>query len=332
MKIKFTLLLLITTTLIFGQTLNFEIGRPFKEFRTLENELSSRFQENKSTHMLPADMAQPISYLRTVDNFDPKPIIRYFFKSSDSTVQKIEYEWDKQNFRERNYQLTDKDFEAEERFKAFVKKYEDLRLEITNKFGVSKVEGSFEPKSGVNYRDVQIQNTWDNDSLSILMYMTFVNRYEDNGSIKFLPAHRIRVYVSSKNGGNNSDISSLLKKAFKVDAKQQKTAEKYIGLLLIGRIKESWKLISPDIKAKTTYEDYLKWVEPIEKLKSDFGKEIELALSGPKFFNNETYYSYSFKFKSDKSSPPTVFLDVTFKLSGDFIMGFQPKKLRQIVN
>jgi hypothetical protein len=332
MKIKFNLLLLITTTLTYGQTLNFEIGRPFNEFRTLENKLNSRFQENKATHMLPADMAQPIAYLRTGDNFDPQPIIRYFFKSTDSTVQKIEYEWDKQNFRERNYHLTDKDFEGEERFKAFVKKYEDLRTEITNKFGVSKADGSFEPKSGVNYKEVQIRDTWNNDSLSIIMYMTFINRYEDNGSIKFPPAHRIRVYVNSKIDGNNADISSQLKTVFKVDEKQQKTAEKYINLLLTGKFRESWKLISPDVKAKTTFEDYLKAVEPIEKLKNDFGKEIELALSGPKYFNSETYYSYSFKFKSDKSSPPTVFLDVTFKLSGELIMGFQPKKLETRMN
>lgn len=296
MKIAFSIIFLITTTLTFGQTLNFGIGRPFKEFRTSENKLNSQFQENKSTHMLSADMAQPISYLRTGDNFDPQPIIRYFFKSADSTVQKIEYEWDKQNFRERNYQLSDKDFESEERFNAFVKKY------------------------------------GENDSLSVLMYMTFINRYEDNGSVKFPPAHRIRVHVNSKNGNNNADISSQLKAAFKVDEKQQRTAEKYINLLLTGKLKKSWKLISPDVKTKTTYEDYLKAVEPIEKLKNDFGKEIELALSGPKFFNGETYYSYSFKFKSDKNTPPTVFLDVTFKLSGELIIGFQPKKLGPRMN
>lgn len=332
MKIAFSIIFLITTTLTFGQTLNFGIGRPFKEFRTSENKLNSQFQENKSTHMLSADMAQPISYLRTGDNFDPQPIIRYFFKSADSTVQKIEYEWDKQNFRERNYQLSDKDFESEERFNAFVKKYEELRTEITNKLGVGKVQGSFDPKPGVNYKEVQIRDTWENDSLTVLMYMNFINRYEDNGSVKFPPAHRIRVYVNSKNGNNNADISSQLKAAFKVDEKQQRTAEKYINLLLTGKLKESWKLISPDVKTKTTYEDYLKAVEPIEELKNDFGKEIELALSGPKFFNGETYYSYSFKFKSDKNTPPTVFLDVTFKLSGELIIGFQPKKLGPRMN
>ncbi len=282
--------------------------------------------------MLAADMAQPISYVRIVDDFDPKPIIRYFFKSSDSTVQKIEYEWDKQNFRERNYQLTEKDFEGEDRLRAFVKKYEELRSEITNRFGVSKVEGSFEPKLGVNCKEIKIRDTWENDSLSIIMYMTFINRYEDNGSIKFPPAHRIRVYVNSKKGVNNGDISSQLKTAFKVDEKQQKTAEKYINLLLTGKLKDSWKFISPEVKTKTTYEDYLKAVESIEKLKNDFGKEIELALSGPKFFNGETYYSYSFKFKLDKNTPPTVFLDVTFKLSGELIMGFQPKKLGPRIN
>ena len=331
MKIKVSIILLITTTLTFGQTLNFGIGRPFKEFRTLENKLTSQFRENKSTHTLPADMAQPISYLRTNDTFDPQPIIRYFFKSADSTVQKIEYEWDKQNFRERNYQLSDKDFEGEERFKAFVKKYEDLRTEITNKYGDSKGEGSFEPKQGVNYKEVKIQDTWHTDSLSIIMYMTFINRYEDNGSIKFPPAHRIRVYLTS-NGGNNADISSQLKTAFKVDEKQQQTAERYINLLLTGKFKESWKLISPEVKSKTTYENYLKAVEPVEKLKNDFGKEVELALSRPKFGNGETYYSYSFKFKSDKSSPPTIFLDVTFKPSGELVMGFQPKKLGTRIN
>jgi hypothetical protein len=329
MKIKLSLILFVTTTLTFGQTLDFRIGRPFKEFRTFENKLGSRLQENKSTHMLTADMAQPISYLRAIDNFFPQPIIRYFFKSADSTVQKIEYEWDKQNFRERSYQLTDKDFESDENFRDFVRKYEDLRSEITNKFGVGKTEGSFEPKPGVNYKEVQIRDTWDNDSLSILMYMTFINRYEVHGSMKFPPAHRIRVYINSKNSVNNTDISSQLKTVFKVDENQQKTAEKYINLLLTGKFKDSWKLISPDVKTKTTYEDYLKAVEPIEKLKNDFGKEIELAQSVPKFFNNEAYYSYSFKFKSDKSSPPTVFLDVTFKLSGEFIIGFQPKKIGQ---
>jgi hypothetical protein len=332
MKIKLSLILVITTTLSFGQTLDFRIGRAYKDFKVLENELNSRFEENKTTYMLADDMAQPISYLRTADNFDPQPIIRYFFKSADSTVQKIEYEWDKQNFRDRNYQLSDKDFESEERFEAFVKKYEDLRAEIKNKFGVSKVQGSFEPKSGVNYKEIQIRDTWENDSLSILMYMTFINRYEDNGNIKFPPAHRIRVYVNSKKSENNVDISSQLKTAFKVDENQQKTAEKYINFLLIGKFKESWKLISLDIKKNTKYEDYMKAVQPIEKLKDDFGKEIELAVSGPKFFNNETYYSYSFKFKSDKSSPPAVLLDVTFKLSGEYIVGFQPKKIGQRMN
>jgi len=329
MKIGLSLIVFTITVSAFGQTLNFNIGRPFSEFRKLEADLHSKFQENTSTHMLAADMAQPIEYLRVADNFEPKPIVQYFFKKADSTVQEILYEWDKQNFNEKNYQMTDKDVESKERLELFVKKYNELKNDITKKFGNSKSVGSLEPKSGLSYLEVRREDSWDNGSISVLMYITFSNQYEVRGSMTLPPAHRIRVYVKTKND-IHGDLSDGLKTAFKVDEKQQRIAEKYIELLLNGKHEDSWKYISPEIKSKTTYENYLKAVEPIAKLKADFGKEIELALSGPKFFNGETYYSYAFKFKSDKSSPPSVVLDVTFRLGEETIMGFQPKKLGRI--
>ena len=326
MKIGLSLIVFTITVSAFGQTLNFNLGRPFSEFRKLEVDLDSKFQENTSTHMLAADMAQPIEYLRVSDNFEPKPVVQYFFKKADSTVQEILYEWDKQNFNERNYQMTARDVESKERLELFVQKYNELKTEITKQFGDSKSEGSLEPKSGLSYLEISKKDSWDNDSISVLMYITFTNQYEVRGSMTLPPAHRIRVYVKTKSNVHG-DPSDQMKTVFKVDEKQQKIAEKYIDLLLNGKIKDSWKLISSDIKSKTTYENYVKAVEPIENLKTDFGKEIELALSGPKFLNGETYYSYSFKFSSDKSSPPTVFLDVTFKLGEEYIIGFQPKKL-----
>jgi hypothetical protein len=326
MKTGLSLIILTITFSTFGQTLNFDIGRPFSEFRKLEVDLSSKFQKSTSTHMLAADMAQPIGYLRVSDNFEPKPIVQYFFKKADSTVQEILYEWDKQNFNERNYQMTAKDIESRERFELFIQKYRELKNEITKQFGDSRSEGSLDPKSELSYLEVRKKDSWDNDSISVVMYITFTNQYEVRGSMTLPPAHRIRVYVKTKNDthGNPSDH---LKTAFKVDEKQQKIAEKYIDLLLTGKTKDSWELISPDIKSRTTYENYVKAVEPIERLKTEFGRDIELALSGPKFFNSETYYTYSFKFSADKSSPPKVFLDVTFKIGEEFISGFQPKKL-----
>ena len=48
-------------------------------------------------------------------------------------------------------------------------------------------------------------------------------------------------------------------------------------------------------------------------------------MGGPKFFNGNVYYTYSFQFKSDKSSPPSTLLDVTFKLGEEVVLGFQPK-------
>ena len=281
--------------------------------------------------MLANDMAQPIEYLRVSDNFEPQPVVQYFFKKADSTVQEILYEWDKQNFKERNYKMTEKDLESKERLDLFVKKYIELKDEIATQFGDSKSEGSLEPKSELRYLEVSKKDSWDNDSISVLMYITFTNQYEVRGSMTLPPAHKIRVYIKTKSNVYG-DPSDQLKTAFKVDEKQQKVAEKYIGLILNGKFKESWELISPIVKSKTTYETYLKAVEPIEKLKSDFGEKIEMVLSGPKFFNGETYYSYSFKFKADKGSPPTVFLDVTFKVGEVIIMGFQPRKLGMRVN
>jgi|GEM_PF-874057 len=326
MKIVLSLITFITTASAVAQTVNFNVGKPFREFRELETALHSQVKENTSTHLLAENMAQPIRYVRVADEFEPKPVIEYFFKKSDSTVQEIQYEWDKQNFLEKNYQMTDKDFESRERLDLFIKKYNDLKAQITKRFGNSKSEGSLEPQAGLSYLEVDKKDSWDTDSISVLMYMSFSNQYLVRGNMTLPPAHRIRVYVKTKNE-TQENVSDVLKSAFKVDESQQKTAQKFIELLLNRKYEESWKLFSPEVKAKTTYESYVKAVEPVAAFKNEFGRKIELAFSGPRFISNGVYYSYSFKFKGDKNSPPSILLDVTFKLDGETIMGFQPKKV-----
>jgi hypothetical protein len=331
MKIVVSLIIVAFTVSAFGQTLNFNMGRPFSEFRKLELDLHSQFRATTSEHMLAADMAQPIKYLRISDKFDPKPVVGYFFKASDSTVQEISYEWDKQNFRERNYQMTDKDVETEESLNRFVAKYNELKNEIRILLGDSKSEGSLEPKTGLNYLHVDMRDSWENDSISVLMYISFSNKYEARGNVTITPTHRIRVYVKAKRD-IHVDPSDQLKAVFKADEMQQKVAEKYIALVLSKKFKESWELISPDVKSKATFEAYLKVLEQVDGFRGDFKDKTELALSGPAFFNNEVYYTYSFKFNADTNSPPSVLLDVTFKVGESLITGFRPKKLDAKLN
>lgn len=310
----------------YGQAIKLNLGQAFNDYKDFELRLNSSILEEKSLHMLSQEMAQPIKFLRVNDSFNPKLIVQYFFKKTDSTVQEVLYEWDKVNFNPSDYKTTENDVESNERFDEFVHKYTSLRNEITTVLGNSTAEGSLKSKADLPYLDMTMKDSWENDSLSVLMYVTFSNHYEVIGNMTITPTHKIRVYVSSKNKVHG-ELSEQLKTVFKVDEKQQKIAEKYISLLVAEKYKDSWRLISPLVKSKTTYNSYLQAVKTIEGFKSEFGNNTELNLSGPKFINNGVYYFYSFKFSNDKSNPPSVFLDVTFKLGDEQIIGFQPKKL-----
>lgn len=319
------LFLLLAFTSNAQMKINFDLFSSFENYKSTEERLGSIEIERKSEYLLSPDLAQPIAYVRPSENFKPQLVVRYFFSKKDSLVQKIEYEWDKQNFRISNYKVTCKDAEDQKKFNDFVEKYTELKNLVTKQFGNGRSEGSLEPRKGVEYLESVTSDSWENDSLSIIMYMTFSNRCDENGTVKYLPAHRIRLYVNSKKT-SGADLSNQLKTTFKADSNQQRAAEEYLNLLVNRKYGKSWEFISPSVKATTTYESYLKVVNTIADIPEDYGDKLQLLFSGPKFMNGNVFYSYSYKFFNDQKNPPSIVLDVLFKVGENKIVGFAPRK------
>ena len=309
-----------------GQELDLELGRSISYYLEHENSIGSERVDNKSNHLLAGDMAQPITFTRTSGEFEPKPQVQYFFTKSDSVVQKIFYEWDKQNFFKSSYELTEKDIEDDMTLERFIEKYQDLKNELKSAFGESTSKGSLEPISNIDYLKVDARDDWKSDSISANIYMVFSNQFKVMGNMKITPTHRIRVTIQKAQKDVVGNISEHFKTVFKADEKQQSIAEQYVKYVIDKKYKKSWKLISPNLKEKIDFNTYELNISRIDELLKDQSDTIELLNSQPNIVGENVFYTYTLSFVNSNTDAPKVLLFVTFKAGEYFVEDFTPRK------
>jgi hypothetical protein len=323
-RVGFSIAFFLVVLPSFSQTIELILGRHLHEYIGFEERIGSEIMEYDTKYMLAPSLAQPIIFSRSTDEFLIKPIVKYYFTKEDSIVQQIFYEWDAVNSIENYLTYHEGDLLDESSLDAFVQKYHELKSEVVNILGEGTSTGKTIKNQRLELLSSNLKDNWTTDSISIEMYVTFSNVFEEKGNGKVMPTHRIRVQVRSKDY-QELDLSSAFKEIFKMDDKQGEVAEEFMDLLIKGKYKASWKLVSPQIQSKISYSVYLKEVQVVEQLKKQYGDEVELAVRGPNFTQEGVVFMYSFKFKDDEFSPPRILMDVYFKMGENRVYGFRSK-------
>ncbi len=282
-----------------AQTYFFDIQQmEFKKYRVKETELKSTVYKNRAQYVN-ARLSQPIIFRRTNTGFHPSPIVMYSFTPTDSIVRRIYLEIDSLNFLPQTYQEMSGYKENINRLDDFDKQYQIIRDELVSRFG-EPIETQLLKKQDKYYSR---KDKWDNDSLSIDMYLTFCGPTNS--------ANRIRSFIDFKFQKEENSSSSIEPKS---NPKQDSISQVYLALIFEGDYKTSWQYIDQSVKEKYSYPDYVNAVTPIYELsKKNKDKKINLFFNGVQFSPTGKRPFYSYTFNSDQSNPPKTLIDVTFK-------------------
>lgn len=195
MKYIFVLFFL-SISFSFGQNINYEINKTIlKEYLLLEEKTGSELFYSNSRYYSSNGDAQPIEYLRK-ETLIPNLKVYYFFKEKDSVMSYVLYEWDVNNFEDGDNNKKSESFQ-----KALIQKYQDLKKDISNKFGEPVVKKNYSNISRLDPENVFEENSkWNsNENIEIELYSTVSNFYKKEGFMTINPVHRIRLYIRNLN-------------------------------------------------------------------------------------------------------------------------------------
>lgn len=301
----------------FGQKLNFDIhSSSLSDYIKMEEKLGSVRIPTTSNHVSFSGEAQPIEFLRK-EEIIPNAIVYYFFKEKDSTMSSILYEWDVYNFEKQDNNQKSKSFEE-----ALIKKYKDLKAEISKAYGQPKTKSNYSNIAELDPKNLFEENSiWEpNDSTEIEIYAIASNYYEKKGAITINPTHRIRLYIKNKSKKLEPSIPKL--DETKLTALDKLTTD-FLIALQSKDLTKSREFLSDLIKGKVTDEQLRLLSENI-----DFDQKLELIYSGVQMgFDGSSYTLLQYKYTNDKSSPPSEMIKVVID-NKDKIAGIQPIKLQ----
>lgn len=312
-KIIFLALVVFQFNQIFSQEILTEIqGKKIEYFIKIEKNLKSELHDSGETYLSMDDSAQPIIYKRKEKNI-PDLLVQYFFSKKDSIINKVLYEWDVYNFEKLDNNQKSEKFE-----KSLIEKYNNLKKNITNKFG--------EPETKNNYSNLakykqklffeESSNWKPNDSTEIEMYTTVSNHYKKNGSVTINPTHRIRLYIKN----NKKKIEPKLDEKTVFISNQN--FESFILKLKENNFAEA-KLFLSDIVLEKVTENQLielrKMIDYTNKLVQYF-KGFQMAMTG------QNYLMIHYKYENEQSEVPKSIIKVIFDEKNK-ILGIQPLKI-----
>ena len=182
-------------SLSFSQEIITDIqGKKLSYFETIEKNQNGILVKTYGTHILPDNLAQPITYKRK-ENIIPDLLVQYTVDKKDSIVNNVFYEWNVYNFDQSLNNTKSDEFN-----KALIKKYYSLLKTLTDKYGQSKSEGGLENLNEINSKEgLKRHDEWKpNDNMEIEMYIVISNYYEKRGFVTFNPTHKIRLYIRSR--------------------------------------------------------------------------------------------------------------------------------------
>lgn len=136
----------------------------------------------------------PIKFKRTNDDFFPELFVEYYYddKSSDSIIICASYDWSIMNY-VKNLNDDGHHFDTEiKRKKEYLQKYNEVKTDLTKKFGKPhKVEES-KDSNGYFYR-----LKWENKDLDVLVIFQFSTKHKSVGKWK-VGSYSIRVKFDYK--------------------------------------------------------------------------------------------------------------------------------------
>ena len=313
MKNYFLLLLLISSVTAFSQDIDLKpAGKHINTFQTLENSSGNTLLETKSNHISFKGEAQPIIY-RTIQKTIPDLRTLYFFFEDDSTISKINYEWDASTFSNDHIPTDDNLFVL-----SMIAKFDSLALLISNEYGKPITKGSTEDLSIINTKGgLDKSHKWSpNDSLDIQLYLILSNYTETTGMMTIPTTHRIRLNVVNKRKSKSKSPKAQNEEMLKSNAFN------FFNLIKNKAYDDALKLFNEEANKNTSTSD-LKAFRKMLKL----NEKLELVYVGMQFTptgNLMTMHQY--KYSSDTSQPPKEIIKFIFDSEGK-IFGVQPLKL-----
>jgi len=132
----------------------------------------------------------PLSYKRTNDDFFPQLGIEYFYDENDSTLLSTSYDWNIMSY-VKNLKTDGDKFEVEKkRKKEYLKKYNNIKQELINKYGEPKTVEGNESEDGYFYR-----LRWENESNEILVLLKFSTKLKVLPGDMKIGSYSIRVKI-----------------------------------------------------------------------------------------------------------------------------------------
>lgn len=308
---------LFISTSVFGQEFNFDIHNiSLAEYLKMEESLESEKIPTTSNHVSFSGEAQPIKFLRK-EKVIPDLITFYFFKKADSTMSYVLYEWDVSNFEKQDNNQKSEKFQ-----KALIKKYKELKKEISSNFGQPTTESNYSNLADYDQESFfEESSTWKpNDSTEIEMYITVSNYYEKKGAMTINPTHRIRLYIRNQTKEKEKEIPKLDEKKL---TELERIKTDFFNALKDKDLPKSKEFLSDLILEKVTDEQINMLIDNIS-----FDKQTELIYSGVQMgFDGSMFTLLQYKYSDDNSSPPNEMIKLIFD-DKDKVVGIQPIKMQ----
>ena len=313
---NFISIILFFPFLTFGQEFNFDIHNlSLSKAMEIEGSLGSKKIKNEYTYMSGKGMAQPISFQRN-ENEIPDCIVRYSFYEKDSVLTEINYEWDVYNFEKQDNNQKSEEFEQ-----ALIKKYIEIKDDISSEFGKPKIESNYSNLAQYEQKlFFEESSTWEpNDSTIIELYTTVSNYYEKIGSTTINPVHRIRLFIKKTDKNEEISIPRLDDQKLSELGYIKTEIFKALESKDIYRFKE---FLSDLIKEKVTDEQINMLIDNI-----NFERTTELVYSGIQMsLDGKIFTLLQYKYVDDISNPPNEMIKLIFD-DKDKVIDIQPTKL-----
>jgi hypothetical protein len=280
-------------TTIYCQNYFFDVKQVhIKKYVNLEQKAKSVPLDNYGNYQSPSTfkLGQPFRFERKNVLFFPRPIVEYYFSLPDSVVREIKIEFDSLNF-PNSYKLSrNVTGNDSSRRQEYFSQYLALKNELTSKFGPPIKTNEFRKIKGYESYYWQATDSWQNDTVSISMYIDFSDRLSKNGT------YHVRANVRFMNKDASSSTS-------KQNSTQDSIARHFLDLIFNEKYSEAWNLVDEEAKRQLTYEKYIESMQPITNFKGQYGKEIKLVSNGLNMQmtgKKSSWYSYNFTTDTEK--------------------------------
>ncbi|RDC54401.1 hypothetical protein DU508_22030 [Pedobacter chinensis] len=187
-----TWMLISMVTLLCAQEIKTDlIGKKMSAIIKMEELMKSKVYTSDHDIIVPGGMAMPIMYIRTEKDI-PNLIIEYTFDKKDSTIRRVQYEWDVRNFEKSDHMVKPLAFDQ-----ALIAKYNTLVEQLTLLYGPGTTKGDLTDLSKIEQQGgLQRTDHWTvNNQFQIQLYTAITNYYRSNGMVTYIPTHRIRLYL-----------------------------------------------------------------------------------------------------------------------------------------